>query len=124
MKSLLKLAGISAVLSAGLVTAFDSGPAVSQGTVKIHHERVAAEPAAPVEAVVLVEASAGMVRTVASDASAGAADCRAQPWPYVSVDCVSAAGRDAGRKPVRTITIERRDAPNTSTLVRVPVAGN
>ena len=116
MITILKLAGVSAVLSAGVVTAFEPPQAPVSG--KIYQDRIIAEPAGP---VTLADASAATVQKVANDAGPSSGpDCRAQAWPYVSRDCMSADG-NAARKAVRTITIERRDAPNTSTLVRLPV---
>lgn len=111
MMGLVKMAGLSAVLAAGLVTAFDAPQAVATTTttVKTYEDRVAPEPAGP---VVLAQAN----RLTVSDAAPVEASCRSQTWPYVSTECAGAEGR----KPVRTITIERRDTANTSTLVRLP----
>ncbi len=121
MITLLKLAGLSAVLSAGVVTAFDAPKATDAGTsAKIYVDRIAPGSAEPIR---FADASGAMPRpAVASDASASS-DCGAQAWPYVAGNCIASDGAQA-RRAVRTITIERRDAPNTSTLIRVPVASN
>lgn len=117
MITILKLAGVSAVLSAGVVTAFEPPQAPAPVSAKIYQDRLVSEPA---EKVMFADASSAKVSM--TDASIGR-DCTAQTWPYVSRDCI-ATDATAPRRVVRTITIERRDAPNTSTLVRVPVAGN
>ena len=110
MITLLKLASVSAFLSAGVVGALDPthNPVPASG--KIYHDRLIAEP---VQKTVLADASSGPVLT---GASASGLDCRAQAWPNIAPSCISGGER----RPVRSITIERRDAPNTSTLVRVP----
>lgn len=115
MITLLKLAGVSALLSAGVVTAIDPTVIPAPVSTKIFHDRL---PSEPVSNVVLADAS-GTVQVAATTTT----DCKSQAWPYVSGDCVAKSGEAGARKPVRTITIERRDAPNTSTLVRIPVAG-
>lgn len=114
MNTILKLAGVSAVLAAGLVTALEAAPRQTDGAPKLFQDRIAAEPATAVYA----DAGSTGPRATATDASpAAATDCRSQAWPYVSQNCVDGA---APRRAVRTITIERRDSPATSTLVRVP----
>lgn len=118
MITIFKLAGLSAVLSAGVVTAYEAPRAPAPDSVKIYHDRIA--PDAPVAPVAFADASSLLQqKTATSDASP---DCGAQAWPYVATSCISNAA--ATRKVVRTITIERRDAPNTSTLVRLPAEIN
>lgn len=116
MNTILKLAGVSAILAAGLVTALEAAPRHTEASApKLFGDRIAAEPATAVYA----DAGATGPRATATDASpAAATDCRSQASPYVSQDCVGSA---SPRRAVRTITIERRDSPATSTLVRVPV---
>lgn len=112
MITILKLAGLSAVLSAGVVGAYEAPRAPAALSGKLYTDRVL--PDAP-RAVLLADAGGAAVRqAVATDA---APDCRGQAWPYVATDCVEGA---SARKAVRTITIERRDGPSTSTLVRLP----
>ena len=110
MITLLKLAGVSAVLSAGVGGALEPKQTLVPVSGKIYHDRLIAEPAAK---TVLADASPA---AIVSNASASGPDCRAQAWPNISQSCISGGERRA----VRSITIERRDAPNTSTLVRVP----
>ncbi|WP_375457643.1 hypothetical protein [uncultured Enterovirga sp.] len=113
MITIFKLAGLSAVLSAGVVTAYEAPKAPAPDSGKIYHDRIA--PDAPIS---LADASSVITqKTVMSDASP---DCGAQIWPYVASTCIANASDAPARKAVRTITIERRDAPNTSTLVRLP----
>ena len=113
MITILKLAGLSAVLSAGVMTAYEAPKAPAPDSVKLFHDRIA--PDAPVS---FAEASTAVpARAAMTDASP---NCAGQTWPYVARDCIAAADGAPARKVVRTITIERRDAPNTSTLVRLP----
>ena len=116
MNTILKLAGVSAVLAAGLVTALEAAPRQADGIgPKLFGDRIAADTATAVYADAVVTGA----RATATDASpAPVTDCRSQAWPYVSHDCVDGT---PPRRAVRTITIERRDSPATSTLVRVPV---
>ena len=103
-----KVATISAALAGLLVVALEAPAAQSRTTAKLHYDRVAAEAAGPVDTARYAQADA--VVTKASS------ECRDQTWPYVDTSCMGSE-----RRPVRTITIERRDAPNTSTLTREPV---
>jgi hypothetical protein len=127
MLGFLKMSALSAVLSFGVVTAYNG--AVSAGPTlpsqKAFNDRVLPEGDI---------AATGSVRIrVGSEASrpelAGRkgdrllavvpTDCDNQEWPYLAADCLS---RDDGRaKPthVRVITIERREGANTSVLQRV-----
>lgn len=113
MITILKLAGLSAVLSAGYVTAYEAPKAPAPDSVKIYHDRIA--PDAPLS---FADASSALpAKAVMNDA---APNCAGQTWPYVAGDCIADRSGNPARKAVRTITIERRDAPNTSTLVRLP----
>ena len=106
---IIKVATISAVLAGLFVVALEVPAAQSRTTAKLHYDRVAAE-AAPAETTRYAQADAVVTKASASS------ECREQAWPYVDAACMSSE-----RRPVRTITIERRDAPNTSTLTREPV---
>jgi hypothetical protein len=56
-----------------------------------------------------------------SDAFAMLAPCATSTWPHVPADCVGAPS-DGYRVPSRSVTIERRDEANrTSVLIRMPV---
>jgi hypothetical protein len=108
----IKIAGISAALAGVFVVALEVPVAQGRTPAKLHYDRVAADPA-PTAAIRYAEAAPVVTRV---SATSGGVDCRAQTWPYVEPSCTSSE-----RRPVRTITIERRDGPNTSTLVRQPV---
>lgn len=112
-----KLAGISAALAGVFVVALEVPSAQSRMPAKVYVDRVPAEtaPAAPVRYASAEPATTATDAPRVSPVSTGT-DCRRQAWPYVDPTCMSAE-----RRPVRTITIERRDVPNTSNLVRLPV---
>ena len=117
MFGMIKIAGLSAVLSAGLVTGFAPEPAAGG---KLYQDRVAQsfEEAAPAVRPVRL-AAAETTGSIAKPAQ----HCIAQAWPNIAPECLSAASGTPARASVRTITIEKRDTPNTSTLVRLPVDG-
>ena len=119
MFGLIKIAGLSAVLSAGLATGYAPEPAAGG---KLYQDRVAQsfEDAAPAVRPVAVRLAAA--ETTGSIGKA-AQHCTAQAWPNIAPECLSAASGTPARASVRTITIEKRDTPNTSTLVRLPVDG-
>lgn len=127
-----KLIGVVAALSAGVVTAYDL-PQARDAAVpasKAFHDRIPpSEPIAAPKATQVVLASpehTGSVKQEGkADRLAGAAGCAAETWPNISRDCLVAEDGTPLRKPARTITItmERRDRANTSTLVRVPATG-
>lgn len=116
----IRIAGISAVLAGLFVVALEVPSAQSRTPAKVYMDRAPTEaaPTAPVR-----YASAEPAKpTTATDAprvvpaAAAPQDCRRQAWPYADPSCGSAE-----RRPVRTITIERREGTNTSNLVRLPV---
>jgi hypothetical protein len=119
MFGMIKIAGLSAVLSAGLVTGFAPEPAAGG---KLYQDRVAqsfedAAPAArPVAFTLAAAETTGSIQKAAQH-------CTAQAWPNIAPECLSAASGTPARAGVRTITIEKRETPNTSTLVRLPVDG-
>ena len=110
MFGMIKIAGLSAVLSAGLVSAYNPAPAADG---KLYQDRVAQSE----------EVVAPLVRTAAyspDERGRGAsAGCSAQAWPNIAPECLRGT-EGAPVRAVRTITIERRDGENTSTLVRLP----
>lgn len=116
---MIKIAGLSAVLSAGLVTGFAPEPAAGG---KLYQDRVvqSSEEDAPAARPVAFRLAAA--ETTGSIAKA-AQHCTAQAWPNIAPECLTAASGTPARASVRTITIERRETPNTSTLVRLPVDG-
>ena len=127
MFELMKMVGASAVLSAGFVTASEMPPSQAAGSAgaKLYTERLAEDlPAQPTRIVLAGTGeiqSEQPVRTAKGD-SLGAApsDCAARGWPNIPRECLAAAAGTPVRTGVRTITIERREGPNTSVLVRMP----
>ena len=113
MKNVLKLAGASAVLAAVFVIAMEASKAESLGAGRTAEVRAARTT----EGASLSPEPAATVTRASADGGSG--DCRAQTWPYVDRGCIAAAG-EPGRKPVRTIAIERREAPGTPDPVPVP----
>jgi len=128
MIGVLKLAAISAVLSAGVVTAHDISTARDLPPGKVYTDRV---PSAGAPSTQL--AYAGVTpgdRRAAEVVSTGKGDserpkrarsCEKQVWPHISRHCIAATGVEP-RKLVRTITIESREGENTSVLTRVSAA--
>jgi hypothetical protein len=119
MFGLIKIAGLSAVLSAGLVTAYT--PAPTDGG-KLYHDRIAQsldDAGLALRPIALTLAAAETTGSVEKASQR----CGAQAWPNIAPDCLSAAAGTPPRASVRTITIEKRGTPNTSMLVRLPVDG-
>ena len=110
MLTTLKILGLSAVLAAGLVAAsLPTGASVPTG--KAFTERLPEAATAP-----LAPRPASRLTPTGDALRDGPADsCARAVWPYLPRDCFA-----DGRRPVRTIAIEPRDASNNSTLVRVP----
>jgi hypothetical protein len=119
MFGLVKIAGLSAVLSASLVTAYAPTPP-SDG--KLFHDRIAATPEDGGATVHPLAFRLGAADTTGSIEKASNR-CASQAWPNIAPECLSAGG-GAQARAVRTITIEKRDEANTSTLVRLPVDGS
>ncbi len=127
-----KIISLTAALSAGVVTAYDLPRETVAPVGKTFYDRVL--PSDRVEAPKAVAYAAslpettGSVREVRQDGKGDQLrgldqSCAAQTWPNISRDCVVAENGTPVRKPVRTITIEKRESANTSTLVRVPATG-
>ena len=132
MFGLVKIAGISALLSAGIVTIYELPQAHRAAPVpgKMFTDRIA-----PADARAL--ASVEALRGTAPDGPAAGPmlqgkgdrlwtdaghDCAAQAWPHIARDCLTANDGTPIRTAVRTITIESREGANVSVLARVPVA--
>ena len=123
-----KMITVTAALAAGVVTAYDM-PQVRAGgetATKTYYDRVLpseATPAKLVHAVSVPEQTGSLKSDVKAD-SLRSLDpaCAAQAWPNISRECLVAENGAQARKPVRTITIEKREGQNTSVLVRVPSA--
>jgi hypothetical protein len=124
--------GLAAELSAGVVTAYDLPQArdAAAPTGKTYYDRVLPSdaieaPKATTVALVMPEHTGSVKQAGKGDAIAAAGPtCAAQTWPHISRDCVVAENGAPVRKPVRTITIEKRESVNTSTLVRLPASGS
>ena len=129
----IRIAGLSALLAAGIVAVIEVPQA--RGTVpsgKIFVDRLQpSEPGAaarryapPVgaETADLVDrrgpAGSGRGDRLRNDPIEG---CAAQTWPNIDRDCLIPVEGTPIRKAVRTITIETREGSNVSVLARVPV---
>ena len=129
-----KMIGLASALSAGVVTAYDLPRQSPEPAGKTYYDRIlpADETEAPRTVVALsVPETTGSVK---ASPEPGKGDrlaapkvqdpaCSAQTWPNISRDCLVAEDGTPIRKPARTITIEKREGANTSTLVRVPSTG-
>ena len=126
MMQWIKIAGLSAILAAGVVTAFGDTGQAAPAPGKLFHDRLLAfsdMPEVRPETRSRVVAPALSNRSVASgkgdSLTASKADCAAQAWPYISAACLTPVGEARAPRPVRTITVETREGANTSVLVRV-----
>ena len=110
----IRMAGISAVLAAGVV-AYGDAVSAAIPTGKAFTDRLPSVSDLPTSVAGSPSGAQGK-----TDREARAPNCATQTWPYLSPECVTRVG-DAGRaRLVRTITVETRDEPDTSTLVHVP----
>ena len=121
----IKIAGLSAILAAGVVTAFGNTGQAAITPGKISYDRLPSSSDMP-EVRSEARALVGAPATPSSDFGSGkgdrwsartAADCSA---PYISAECLTPVGEARAPRPVRTITVETRQGTNTSVLVRVP----
>jgi len=124
----IKIAGLSAILAAGVVTAFGNTGQAAITPGKISYDRLPSSSNRP-EVRSEARALVGAPATPSSDFGSGKedrwsarreADCSRQAWPYISDACLAPAGEARAPRPVRTITVETRQGTNTSVLVRVP----
>jgi hypothetical protein len=132
MFELIKIVGMSAVLSAGLVTASEMQPPAAAEPVagKVYSDRVPeGEPMRVSRAAYTSgqHGDAGGVHTLRDGKGDAFAEprreaCAAQAWPHVAPECLSASDGSV-RRVVRTVTVEQREGANTSLLVRVPAVG-
>ncbi|HEX8165377.1 MAG TPA: hypothetical protein VF601_06255 [Beijerinckiaceae bacterium] len=126
-----KMIGLVSALSAGVVTAYDLPAPSAAPAGKTFYDRVL--PSDEIEAPKTVAYALSIPETTGSvkaAAQSGKGDqlrtdpaCSAQTWPNISRECLVAEDGTPIRKPARTITIEKREGANTSTLVRVPSTG-
>ncbi len=132
MFELMKIVGVSAVLSAGFVTMTEiqAQPEQAAGG-KIYTDRVLQDEAVPAKAWRVTYAAGnsqggqefrGSTGTKADLLKARHGACEAQAWPNVAPECLQAADGTPARGRVRMITVEQRDGSNTSVLMRVPAS--
>ena len=124
----IKIAGLSAILAAGVVTASGNTGQAAITPGKISYDRLPSSSDVP-EVRPEARARVGAPATPRSDFASGqgdrwsarsGADCSRQAWPYISDACLTPAGEARAPRPVRTITVETREGANTSVLVRIP----
>ncbi len=122
----IRIAGISAILAAGVVAFGEAGSAATTSR-KIFTDRLsesadAGGRAATTDrlAVVVAGSPSGAAGVKSSRLTPAASKCRLEAWPYVSGECIASGEGTNASRPVRMITLEKRDAPATSVLVRVP----
>jgi hypothetical protein len=130
MFGIVKIAGLSAVLSAGLVTAFDHGRAPEAAPVVAKlQDRMPQDGRAVAERRMTVEAtgSTAPARRAQTGAPKGdfvrqaSADCAGRTWPNIPHDCLTAEDGRPARQVARMITVEERRADEgISVLVRSP----
>jgi hypothetical protein len=132
MFELMKIVGLSAVLSAGLVTASEVQPQAGSEPVagKIYTDRVPEGEPAPARFMRAAYAAApqdearggqGALEGKGDRLGQGQAACASQAWPHIAPECLGGAAGPA-RGSVRVITVEQRLDANTSALVRLPVS--
>jgi len=121
MFGLLRIAGLSAVLSAVLVTAFDRS-AATQASPAAQAKVLDRLPQGEGEPAKARAAGRDLAAPGSRDAQRPAAGCAGQAWPYIAPACVTAAD-GAPVRAARLITIEERhEDAGTSVLVRLPAA--
>jgi hypothetical protein len=123
MLGFVKMSALSAVLSFGVVTAYNHEPTVDRTSgAKLYQDRapVDAEDVATTSSVSRGSESRSALTGGRKGDRLALAPCSAQAWPYVAQACLSRTdGRDMPGR-VRVITVEMREGPNTSVLQRMP----
>ena len=109
----------AAVLATGFVAAIDMAQSRTEPTAA---STVAARFPAPAQMM----AALNHAQPAAEDRKADkvlmpSEGCTREHWPYIADECLTTTDGAKVKKPVRTITIERRVTANSSQLVRVPV---
>jgi hypothetical protein len=132
MFELMKIVGVSAVLSAGFVTASEmqAQPEREPASAKIYTERLPQGDAVPARALRITYAAGSQAESRESRMSTGLKGdllqkaphgaCASQAWPNIAPECLQSASGVPVRSSVRMITVEQREGANTSVLVRVP----
>ena len=131
MFELMKIVGVSAVLSAGFVTASEMQVQPEREPVsgKIYTDRLPQGDAIPARVWRITYAPAsgqdesrpqtsGTKGDLLRKAPQGA--CASQAWPNIASECLESASGIPVRSGVRMITVEQREGANTSVLVRTP----
>ena len=121
------LFGMSALLSAGLVSTYDmpnseiAPAAVVEARFPTAEERFDRADRLMFSPVTLLQQVPSQLAPAAAapkqdKLSAPPAECGKQDWPYISAECLIAVDTDTLHRKVRMITIERRYGENTSLL--------
>jgi hypothetical protein len=124
------LFGMSALLSAGLVSTYDmpnseiAPAAVVEARFPTAEERFDRPDRLLLSPVTLLQQVPSNLAPAAAAPKrdrlpAPPADCGKQEWPYLSAECLISVDADSLRRKVRMITIERRYGENTSMLAGV-----
>jgi hypothetical protein len=133
MFELMKIVGMSAVLSAGVVTASEmqTRPDREPASGKIYTDRVPQGDAVSGQKLRIAYAAATAdVGEGSRTQKEGKGDllrngpqrhCGSQAWPNIASECLARADGTPTRS-VRMITVEQRSGANTSVLVRVPAS--
>jgi hypothetical protein len=130
MFELMKIVGVSAVLSAGFVTASEiPGQPDREPSAKIYTDRVPEGDAVPSRALRITYVAATLEEGAQASSEAkgdmlrnAPQRCASQAWPNIPAECIGAPDGTSPRGNVRMITVEQREGANTSVLVRVPVS--
>lgn len=125
MFTTLKLAGVSAVLAAGVLTAEPPKAQIAAASSKTFQDRVApdlapnrAAYASPVRVADAsgTESGTNVERSRKADRGAPASDpCAGQTWPHLSTGCIASRDAAAPARAVRTIGLQT--SPETATTV-------
>jgi hypothetical protein len=129
MFELMKIVGVSAVLSAGFVTASEMQAQPDRETVssKVYTDRLPQVDAMPAR-VWRINYSGSQHESPSQTTAGTKGDllkapqgaCASQAWPHIAPECLQSASGSPVRSGVRMITVEQREGANTSVLVRVP----
>lgn len=122
LTTLKTITGLSALLSAGFVSAVDhlasaeSAPVAAATKILDRHPAMGGSEA---PATATARAAYATVSTKKDD-RLGIAGCAGEAWPYISSECRVSRTGERIREVTRTITIEQRLGDNTSVLLRLP----
>jgi hypothetical protein len=133
MFEIMKIVGLSAVLSAGLVTASEVQPQPGSETIggKIYSDRVPEGEPAPARFTRASYAVGSQGEAQGQASAEGKGDlqgkatpsaCASQAWPHIAPECLGGVEPGSARGRVRVITVEQRLGVNTSALVRIPAS--